>query len=783
LNSRHDAAQFGSDDPWLAQEIRARRFRACMQLIPLTVVANCFLAIAAAWLFYDITPWPLLAASVGVTVLTELDSLRHYIFSKRMDRDITDADLRRVTIRVVIIASAMLAPHMYWFPRITEDQQLLLAVSVAGLIGAGGFMLSPIASAGIGWTVTSSVFGMLALASGSRPVLWILFGLLAFYCLVICGMVLTASNTLLARARAEARAERQRDVVGLLLKDFEGSSRDWLWETDERGNLLRASSRLLEAFAAEPEKIEGASFVNLLRNSLDRQQNDPSESHDFLQLRFSSKQAFRDHVVPVVIASESYWWSLSAKPLFDQQLRHVGWRGVGSDVTVAKKYEQEMTRLANVDSLTSLANRHKFRSHLDSLFATRGGDTALTLFVLDLDNFKTVNDSLGHFVGDQLLREVARRLSTLVRTDDMLSRLGGDEYALVIAGEQSKNTIEARGYAILNVLREPFFIREARIEVSCSLGVATAPEHGASAEALFRAADTALYAAKESGRDALEVFSVEMQRRAQIRLSTQHQLIQALERNEFELHYQPQIDVRSMQVVGFEALLRWRKADGSLLPPVEFIPIAEETGLIVPIGDWAISKACEDAQGWPESMSVAVNLSAVQFTSRSLIESVTSATRSSGLDPQRLEFEITESSLMRDSTRAKETLHTLRALGHRVALDDFGTGYSSLAYLRSFPIDKLKIDRAFTTSLESDTDGSAAAIVRAIIQLANGLKLTTVAEGVETLNQIDALRAKGCEEAQGYYFAPPMPASKVNSFLLSWVDKRRAYTNASLEEA
>ncbi len=782
MNSRYDAAQQVGDDPWLEQEIRARRFRACMQLVPLSAFANSALVILAAWLFYDITPWPVLVATVGVTVLSEIDSLRQYFFSKRMARDVTDADLRRVVIRVVIIAVAMLAPHIYWFPSATQDQQLLMSVTVAGLIGAGGFMLSPIAAAGISWTVTATIFGMIALASGGRPIHWIVLALLAFYCVAICGMVLTASHNLLARARAEARAERQRDVVGLLLKDFEGSSRDWLWETDERGNLQRASSRLLEAFSAEPEKIEGASFVNLLRNSLDRQQSDPAEAHDFLQLRFSSKQAFRDHIVPVVIAGESHWWSVSAKPLFDQQLRHVGWRGVGSDVTVAKKYEQEMTRLANVDSLTSLANRHSFRTHLDSLFAARGEDAALTLFVLDLDNFKTVNDSLGHFVGDQLLREVARRLMTLASHDDLLARLGGDEYALVIPGEYRRNAIEARGYAILNVLREPFFIREARIEVSCSLGIATAPEHGTSSEMIFRAADTALYAAKDAGRDAFEVFSADMQRRAQARLSTQHQLIQALERDEFELHYQPQINARSLQVVGFEALLRWRKQDGALVSPSDFIPIAEETGLIVSIGDWAISKACEDAQSWPDSLFVAVNLSAVQFSSRSLIESVTLATQSSGLDPHRLEFEITESSLMRDSARAKETLQTLRALGHRVALDDFGTGYSSLAYLRSFPIDKLKIDRAFTTSLENDDDGSAAAIVRAIIQLAAGLKLKTVAEGVETANQIDALRAKGCEEAQGYYFAKPMPASRVSSFLLAWLDRQREYRSASLEQ-
>ena len=377
-------------------------------------------------------------------------------------------------------------------------------------------------------------------------------------------------------------------------------------------------------------------------------------------------------------------------------------------------------------------------------------------------------------MGDQMLREVARRLSPLIGEGDVLARLGGDEYALIVPGESSDAEYEAHGQRVLDALREPCYINAVRIEIRASVGLAYAPRHANNAEQLFKAADAALYASKDAGRDTVRVFNEEMDALARHRSSVMTELGHALERGELELHYQPQINLRTRAIVGFEALLRWRHSQRGMITPDEFIPTAEETGMIVPIGDWVLHQACLEAMRWPEKIFVAVNLSAVQFASRSLIESIKNALAHARLPADRLELEITESSLIQDSSGARDTIKALRTIGAHVALDDFGTGYSSLAYLRSFPLDKLKIDRAFTHALERDEQGESSAIVRAIIELATALKLKATAEGVETASELESLRAMGCHEMQGYYFAKPIPADKIPVFLEEWQAGRGA---------
>jgi diguanylate cyclase (GGDEF)-like protein len=765
--------ELAGEDENLAQKIRTRQFRDCMRLIPMTAAANCALAIAGVWMFYDVAPLPLLALALVVTCLAEADSLWHHYSTRDTNRPIDTGDLRRISIRLSIIAVSLLAPTVIYLPRVGSDEQLLIVAVVAGLIGAGGFVMSPVASAGITWVVSTTTVAAVALIAANRPVLWTVLFLMFAYAGAIVAIVIATSRTLVARVTAEVRAERQRDLVDLLLKDFEGSTRDWLWETDEHGHLRHVSVRLAEAFERPANELDGLSLVDLLRGTFSDRAEDAVEAHDFLHLRFASRQAFRDHIVPVVIGSEVRWWSLSAKPLYDPARHHVGWRGVGSDVTDAQLRDIEMTRLANYDYLTGLANRRQFRAHLDDVFGPDSEDRRATLFVFDLDNFKAVNDTLGHLIGDQVLCEVARRLLSVVSPDEKLARLGGDEFALVIVGELDEAGCRERGVALLNVLREPFYVRESRIEIRASVGVARAPAHALGADDLLKAADTALYSAKDEGRDNVSLFTVEMDLSARKRAAVQSDLGSAVENDELELHYQPQIDARSMRLVGFEALLRWRRNRYRVLAPSEFISVAEETGLIVPIGGWVMLQACRDAQQWPDHLFVGVNISAVQFASRGLIDTISGAIVETGIAPERVELEITESSLIKDSHHARETLTALREVGLSVALDDFGTGYSSLAYLRSFPIDKLKIDRAFTSSLVDDNDaGQAGAIVRAIIQLASALQLKTVAEGVETQSQLDALRAKGCTEVQGYYFAQPMPAQEVPAFIEAWDQQR-----------
>ncbi|MGL5004857.1 MAG: putative bifunctional diguanylate cyclase/phosphodiesterase, partial [Casimicrobium sp.] len=702
--------------------------------------------------------------------------LLHAFVRRSPDAMIEELDLTLVTIRTSLLATAMSLPLAFWFPLLSPDQQLIVSAVTAGLVAMGAFILSPIIAAGIGWVVSMVSFSSVALALAQRPVFELLLPLMIAYGVFTCIVVVSSGRTLSGRVVAEARAEREREVVNLLLKDFEGSSRDWLWDTDQHGHLRHVSVRLTEAFGKSRFAMEGLSLIDLLRQSFSNAGRDGVEAHDFLQLRLASRKAFRDQVVPVVVDGVIRWWSLTAKPLFNASGIHSGWRGVGSDVTDAQRREIEMTQLANFDSLTGLANRHQFQACLDAALKSEDEDHGVLLLVLDLDNFKAVNDTLGHLIGDELLRAVAERLHPFVGEGELLSRLGGDEYALIVPNATSEASGIAYGQQVLSALREPFDISGNRIEIRGSVGVALSPQHGTSAEQLLKAADTALYAAKDSGRDRVSVFNIEMDARTKRRASIQNDLGRALGNNEFELHYQPQVDARTMEVRGFEALLRWRRRSDKLMSPSEFIPIAEETGLIVPIGNWALRQACRDVAQWQAPLFVAVNFSAMQFASRGLIDSVANALTDANVAADRLEIEITESSLIEDSVHARETLRALRERGHRIALDDFGTGYSSLAYLRSFPLDKLKIDGAFTAGLIDDATGDASAIVRAIIQLATALRLRTTAEGVETSAQLDSLRAKGCADVQGYYFAHPMQAQDIPAFLEAWEEQRPLLT-------
>ncbi len=758
----------------LAQQIRTRQFQAALQLIPFTSTTNVGIAIATASAYHRLAS-PLVAIVwVLLIVAVELDSVRSFRLSKVRGRLAQMADLRRFAWQSGIVATLLAMPVIWLLPQLDVDNRLLMATVTAGLIGTGAFVLAPVPAAGLLWTACLGIGSLIALILVNGPVYWVLLVMLVIYSVLMAVTVLLNSRLFISNVQAEHRAEQQGQVVGLLLKDFEGSSRDWLWETDASGRLNHVSMRLAEALGRDAATLAGSPLIGLLRATFPSLSREENQALDALQLRLNGRRAFRDQVVPVMAGNDLRWWALTAKPLLDSQSRFCGWRGVGSDTTEIQRRDIEMTRLANFDSLTGLANRRQFQACLEAALPLGGQHQPLLLLVMDLDNFKAVNDSLGHLMGDQMLREVARRLSPLIGEGQVLARLGGDEYALIVPGEFGDGECESLGQHVLDALREPCYINAVRIEIRASVGLACAPRHASSAEQLFKAGDAALYSAKDAGRDTVRLFNEEMDARARHRLSVMTELGHALERGELELHYQPQINVRTRAIVGFEALLRWRHGQRGLLPPDEFIPIAEETGMIVPIGDWVLQQACLEAMRWPEKIFVAVNLSAVQFASRSLVGSIKNALTQAKLSANRLELEITESSLIQDSSGARETIKGLRTLGAHVALDDFGTGYSSLAYLRSFPLDKLKIDRAFTHALDRDEQGESSAIVRAIIQLATALNLKTTAEGVETASQLEALRTMGCNEMQGYHFAKPIPTEKISTFLEEWQAGRGA---------
>jgi diguanylate cyclase (GGDEF)-like protein len=442
-----------------------------------------------------------------------------------------------------------------------------------------------------------------------------------------------------------------------------------------------------------------------------------------------------------------------------QPMQGGGWVSTHEDVTERQRAEARIHHLARHDPLTDLPNRTLLKERMDEALKQVKRGESMAVLCMDLDRFKSVNDTLGHPVGDALLRAVADRIRALTRDVDTVARFGGDEFAVIQVGTDQPQGATALAERLVEVLCSPFEIDEHQIVIGCSIGVAIAPSDGENADLLIKKADTALYRAKLDGRATYRFFEAGMDARAQARRSLELDLRKALINAELELHYQPLVNLDRGEVSSFEALVRWNHPARGRISPADFIPLAEETGLIVPIGEWALRQACADAATWPEHIKVAVNLSPVQFKSESLVRAVFSALTAAALAPSRLELEITETVLLQDSEATLGMLHRLRALGVRISMDDFGTGYSSLSYLRSFPFDKIKIDRSFITDIAHSDQSQA--IVQAVTSLGQTLGMATTAEGVETSEQLEHLRAQGCTEVQGYFFSPAKPAREI----------------------
>jgi diguanylate cyclase (GGDEF)-like protein len=441
-----------------------------------------------------------------------------------------------------------------------------------------------------------------------------------------------------------------------------------------------------------------------------------------------------------------------------------GWLSTFEDVTERRLAEDKVAHMARHDALTNLPNRLLFREQLEHTLARLHRGEQAAVLSIDLDRFKHVNDTLGHPVGDELLIAVAQRLRECTREGDTIARLGGDEFVIVqVATDLQPAETIALASRIVDVIGEPFEIGGSLIVVGASVGIAMAPADGADPDQLLKNADLALYRAKSDGRGTYRFFEAEMDARAQARRLLELDLRAAIAQGEFELHYQPILDLSTDTIVSVEALVRWNHPRRGLVAPLEFIPLAEETGLIVPLGEWILRQACSEAAKWPHGISVAVNLSPAQFKSRSLILTVVNAVAAAGLPPGRLELEITESVLLQNGEETLATLHSLRKFGVRISMDDFGTGYSSLSYLRSFPFDKIKIDRSFITDLATHNDSMA--IVRAVTGLGKSLGITTTAEGVETSEQLALLRTEGCTEVQGFLLSQPVSAAAIGHML------------------
>jgi diguanylate cyclase (GGDEF)-like protein len=548
-----------------------------------------------------------------------------------------------------------------------------------------------------------------------------------------------------------------------------------LWECGQAGLLTHVSQRLSSALNLSASELQAGTLLDAL--CARQAPGEPDGQLAMLRGALRLGQAFRDLVLPVQTATGLRWWSLSAKPLHDEVGHHAGWRGVISDVTQARETHRRLAYLAHFDSLTGLANRLELREQLAAaldLAAARSSgaeaaDSAVprtALVCLDLDHFKSINDTLGHAAGDAVLAEIGRRLHSCLRQDDLAARLGGDEFALVIRDVQGDDELTALARRLVQVLSQPFDVAGRQVPLGSSIGIAIAPEHGRSLDELMGNADLALYAAKEAGRGRFEFFVPRLADRHRRRVAIEQALRGALARSEMHLHWQPRVDIANWEVVGAEVLLRWQHPELGRVAPDEFIGIAEDAGLIADIGLWVLGRACAHAAQMKHPIVVSVNVSPAQLLREDFASQALRVIAQSGLAPERLEMEVTESLFMDNSPQALANLHALRGIGVRIALDDFGTGYSSLAYLRRFPFDTLKIDRAFVRELMTRHD--ARAIVRTILELARTLGMSTIAEGVEEPAQLEVLREAGCGSVQGYLAARPMPRGDFLRLMANW---------------
>ncbi len=461
-----------------------------------------------------------------------------------------------------------------------------------------------------------------------------------------------------------------------------------------------------------------------------------------------------------------------------QPMPNGGWVTTHEDITERRRAESQVAHMATHDALTDLPNRVMLRESLDQAIARVRRGEQVALHYIDLDHFKAVNDTLGHLVGDDLLKQVAERLRGCVRESDTIARLGGDEFAVIQTALEEANDAALLAQRLRDSVRAPYSVDGNHVVIDISIGIALSPDDGVSVEELLKNADLAAYAAKANGRGRFRFFEPEMDRRIKLRRVMELDLRHALSDGEFRLFYQPIVNLETGEATSFEALIRWQHPVRGLIPPNDFIPLAEELGLIVPIGEWVINRACADAATWADHIKVAVNLSPIQLINKGLVEVVTRALARSGLPANRLEFEITETVLMQNTATTLATLHQLRALGIHFSMDDFGTGYSSLSYLRSFPFDKIKIDRSFVKDISAET--SSLAIIKGVTSLARSLNMITTVEGVETEEQLAHVRPLGCAEIQGYLLSPPKSLEEIaRQFLLERRVKRDVASSAA----
>ncbi|MGE5452240.1 MAG: putative bifunctional diguanylate cyclase/phosphodiesterase [Acidobacteriota bacterium] len=746
-------------DP-VSAEIRGKHLRNILRLAPFTLGANianglmiCLAFANTAWF------WPVLCWFASLVIIAGLGMRAWWVSRRRQINTASPHAIRRAVWNAIYLATVWGLMPALLFSQATSAQQVLIASIMPGMMCAGAFILSSIPQAGLAylWVMTiPSLYGVLSIQS-----LWynVVGALLLIYAVVVSMGVWTAAKAANARLKSEREADRQSQMVSLLLRDFEEQTADVLWEINMSGQFTHVSHKLAALLNERASALAETSLQNWFKE----------HCTDLAPLKQAMRagKPFRKLVLPIHLDGKNHFWAITARPLFAEDGHCFGWRGVISDVTQERQAQLRLQDMAQFDALTGTHNRGFLREQLamalDSA-ATKG--TRGALLCLDVDNFKGINDALGHTVGDQVLQALAARLQQLCQ-NCTVARLGGDEFAILLhpLKEDSDPTIMA--LTLLDSMKEPFVVGEHTVNMGISIGVGLLPEHGENLDELLANADLALMAAKNNGRGRAEVFARSLGERNRRKLTLEHELRRALINNQFTLYWQPKVQTEDWYICGAEALLRWHHPTLGPIPPSEFIPVAEAGGLITDIGNWVMREACKVAARDLPGLTISINASPAQLLRTDFIMQVDAALNDANLPAENLEIEITESLFMDASPVALRNLRALHKRGVRVALDDFGTGYSSLAYLRKFPFDTLKIDRAFVCELLSRPD--ARAIVRTIIDLARTLGMDTVAEGVEEPAQLVVLERAGCNVIQGYLIAKPVPISEFHALLENWI--------------
>ena len=700
----------------------------------------------------------ILAAAIGATGLLGV------IFGGATGAILTLPALRRLPTQVRIgIAMACAGGIAITLTLLADDAALLAEPHqrLAGVVGAIGVIVVAVTALGpLRAATLAYAAGLVAAMLATRGFTSASAAAVAIGAVFAAGTLRVSRRHVAALAGCRhARDEEQR--ARRLVAEYEAHGPGWFWQTDRAGCVTYLSDKVAEELAGFGVDTAAAPLTNLFR--VDAAATGTART---LTFHLSSRTSFADYPVrPATPGAPERWWSISGRPLLDELGRFQGFVGSGSDLTEKRRAQAEIARLALFDSLTGLANRQRMRLALEQSLSPQSGQGATGLFLLDLDRFKAVNDTQGHQVGDELLKQVAQRLQRTVADSGLVGRLGGDEFQVIVPREDNVDALGTLADAIIAALSEPYYIDGVTLSIGCSIGVAIAPRHGDSPEVLIRNADLALYAAKADGRGVHRLYRDQLLEGAQNRKRLEDDLRHALKSDQLFLTYQPVVATGDARIVGYEALLRWEHPERGLISPAEFIPVAEECGLIETIGEWVLRTAVAEAKTWPRDVRVAVNVSPIQFANAALPGIVTSALAASGLRPERLELEITEGVFLNEDSSSEKMFRALKTIGVRLALDDFGTGYSSLGYLKKAPFDKIKIDQSFVRGAIQPGNRNAA-IIKAIVSLADTLGMETTAEGVEQQDEIALIRELGCSHIQGFVYGRPARNADVAAHLV-----------------